>query len=36
MPIQNDFSSRMLELGIEEDILAVVNDLAEKYNEEYK
>lgn len=36
MPIQDDFASRMLELGIEEDILAVINDLADKYNEEYK
>jgi len=36
MPIQDDFASRMQDIGIEEDILAVVNELAEKYNEEYK
>lgn len=36
MPVQDDFKAAMDELGIEEDILAVINELAEKYNGEFE
>ncbi len=36
LPVQDDFKSAMAELGIEEDVLGLINELAEKYNGEYK
>jgi len=34
-PIQDAFAAKMKEMGIEEDVLAVVKELAEKYNNQY-
>ena len=36
LPVQADFVAAIDTLGIEEDILAVVNELADKYNGEFK
>jgi TRAP-type C4-dicarboxylate transport system substrate-binding protein len=36
MPIQEEYRESIKELGVEEDVLALVSELAEKYNGEYK
>ena len=36
MPVQTDFEASMDELGIEDDVLGVVNRLADKYNKEFE
>ena len=36
MPIQDNFVAALKEQGIDTDVMSVVNELADKYNEEYK
>jgi TRAP-type C4-dicarboxylate transport system substrate-binding protein len=36
MPVQDEFKAAMADLGVEEDVLAVINELADKYNGEFE